>query len=193
MLSGKAICRLVEALALRMCGWCSVECIREGLEGRGDCRHIVGDALLAVIASYAWIPVPSLDSKLSRLIEWAVRSLYYPSVAPLLASKRGSKLVASRALYTRRLVERVLHDYALVTGYVIYATDYRLPGGWVTYPTLASCPECKPVTRVEAMGPLSMRVVYECGDWRAVFELRPPRTDGCRAMLESLGWLPEQG
>ncbi len=193
MRCAKATCRLAEALALRMCGWCTSECIREGLEDRGECRHVVRDAAMAVIAGYAWLPPPSLDTEPAVVLEWATRSLYYSSVAPLLASRRGSKLVASRALFTRRLVERLLHDYSLVTGYVIYATDYRLPGGWVTHPTLARCPGGGASTRVEATGPLSMRIIHECNSVRVELELEPPRVEGCRGILETLGRVAEHG
>ena len=193
MLSERVICRLVETLASRLCGWCSEECIRDGLEGRGACRHIVRDAMLAVLASYAWLPPPSLDAEPRKVLVWASYALYYSSVSPLLASRRVSSLIGSRGLFTRRLVEKLLHDYALVTGVVAYATDYRLPGGWVTYPALAKCPGGGGVTEVEATGQLSMRLRHRCGGSSIEVELKPPDLSSCGSILESLRRVAEQG
>jgi len=181
MPSGRATCSLVEEWAARMCGWCSRECIREGLEGRGPCRSIAWDAFLLVLASRSWLPPPGLGDDPARVLEWASRSLYYASVAPLLASRRYSPLIGSRGLWSRRVVERLLLDYWLVSGYRIVATDSRLPGGWVTHPTLASCPGGAAETRVEPLGGLGLRLEHRCGgEVVAVVELRPPEPPPCK-------------
>ena len=188
MLSARDTCRLVEALASRMCGWCEPQCISEGLEGEGPCRHIVRDAYLALLASYSWYPPPAPGARVEELLGWAARSLYYSSVAPLLASRRYSSVIGSRGLFSRRLVERILYDHALLTGYVVYAADYRLPGGWVAIAKLAKCRDGEAETRIEPLGQLGVVARYSCRGGGVSLEVRlePPRWRGCRSMLESL-------
>ncbi|AEM38575.1 hypothetical protein Pyrfu_0706 [Pyrolobus fumarii 1A] len=170
MATGDVFWRLVEALAIRMCGWCTRECIAEAVaaakEGvlQGKCGHVVRDAMLAVEAELAWYPVPRLDASLEEMFAWAVDALYKATIAEVFASRRARSLVASRGLWTRRVVERILHDYWLAGGEKLLVTDARVRIGWVAYPVLASCQCGEPRTTVKLHEDLSLEVSVGCGE-----------------------------
>ncbi len=172
--------RLVEALAARMCGWCTRECIEEAVEAArgggepGECRQAVVDAVAAVEAWLSWSPPPSLGEELRVVYEWAARSLYAASVAELLASRRARRVVAARGLWARRVVERLLHDYWLAGGERILVSEYRAPFGWVAYPRLASCRGGGFESFVGHAGGLRLRVGYRCGGEKFEVVLGPP-------------------
>jgi len=160
-----------------------LEYARRGLFG-GECRHSVRDALLAAEAGLAWFPPPSLDEEPGRVFEWAARALYVSSIAEAYASRRARRLVASRGLFTRRIVERLLHDYWLSGGVRLLVTDVRASIGWIAIPKLASCEEGEPETTFEVDGDGVLRVRSVCGSRSLEARVEPPLA--ARLRVESL-------
>ncbi len=186
---GENFWRLVCSLARRLCAWCSAECIATSLEMAkrglfgGECRHIVRDAILAAEAGLVWHSAPSLDASFEEVFRWAAQALYVASVAEVYASRHSRPLVASRGLFTRRVVERFLHDYWLSGGPRLLVTDVRTRLGWIAIPKLGSC-ACKPITSYRFKNGDVLVVNVSCCEHSVEAEARPPLA--ARLRIESL-------